>query len=83
MEEKKKPLIKLININNIIKNIGMEKLLIIAICGVVLVMFPSPDKKIKSSKQTEIMKRAGSQNIEISGDDYCERARKKIRESYF
>ena len=78
MEEKKKPLIKLININNIIKNIGMEKLLIIAICGVVLVMFPSPDKKIKSSKQTEIMKRSGSQNIEISGDDYCERLEKRL-----
>lgn len=78
LDEKKKPVIKSININNIIKNIGIEKLLIIAICGVVLVMLPSPDKKIKSSKQTEITKSVGSQNIEISGDDYCERLEKRL-----
>ncbi|MDD6294332.1 MAG: hypothetical protein PUA71_11035 [Eubacteriales bacterium] len=80
MEEKKKSLIKTININKIIKNIGMEKLLIIAICGVVLVMLPSPDKKLKSSKQTETTNSSGSQNIEISGDDYCEKLEKRLED---
>ena len=58
----------------------MEKLLIIAICGVVLVMLPSPDKKLKSSKQTETTKSSGSQNIEISGDDYCEKLEKRLED---
>lgn len=80
LEEKKKSLIKTININKIIKNIGMEKLLIIAICGVVLVMLPSPDKKLKSSKQTETTNSSGSQNIEISGDDYCEKLEKRLED---
>ncbi len=80
LEEKKKSVIKTININKIIKNIGMEKLLIIAICGVVLVMLPSPDKKLKSSKQTETTKSSGSQNIEISGDDYCEKLEKRLED---
>ncbi|MCI5603132.1 MAG: hypothetical protein SOV90_00930 [Lachnospiraceae bacterium] len=80
MEEKKKSLIKTININKIIKNIGMEKLLIIAICGVVLVMLPSPDKKLKSSRQTETTNSSGSQNIEISGDDYCEKLEKRLED---
>lgn len=80
LEEKKKSLIKTININKIIKNIGMEKLLIIAICGVVLVMLPSPDKKLKSSRQTETTNSSGSQNIEISGDDYCEKLEKRLED---
>ena len=80
LEEKKKSVIKTININKIIKNIGMEKLLIIAICGVVLVMLPSPDKKLKSSKQMETTKSSGSQNIEISGDDYCEKLEKRLED---
>lgn len=80
LEEKKKSLIKTININKIIKNIGMEKLLIIAICGVVLVMLPSPDKKLKSSRQTETTNSSDSQNIEISGDDYCEKLEKRLED---
>ena len=77
MEEKDKK-IKNIDVKNIIKNIGMDKLLIIAICGVVLVMLPTGSKSknksnsvVKEEKETESI-------IEISEDEYCNNLEKRL-----
>lgn len=62
---------KSIDIKNIIKNIGMDKLLIIAICGVVLVMLPTESKSKNKSSNKITQEEKSESIIEISEDEYC------------
>lgn len=62
---------KTIDIKNIIKNIGMDKLLIIAICGVVLVMLPTESKSKNKSSNKITQEEKSESIIEISEDEYC------------
>lgn len=79
MEEKDKK-VKSIDIKKCIQNIGIDKLIIIAICGVVLVMLPSGSKS--NSKNTSIVnKNETSENIiELSGEKYCEQLEKRLED---
>lgn len=66
------------NINNVIKNIGMEKLLIIAICGVILIMLPSNGKKNVNKEEKETEEK--SKSIEMSNDEYCDKLEKRLED---
>lgn len=72
---------KIIDINNIIKNIGMEKLLIIAICGVVLVILSVPgDKKKKESSGTKQVQNSEEKQIGMTTDEYCTKLEERLKE---
>jgi stage III sporulation protein AG len=72
--------LKSIDLKKIINNIGIDKLLIIAICGVILVMLPSGSKsKEKSSSGTSYRENENVENIiELTEDEYCEKLEKRL-----
>lgn len=73
--------IKKVEIKNIIRNIGFDKLLIIALCGVVLIILsiPSSDKGNKREVTDKSIK-TGSEDssISMSGEDYCEKLENRL-----
>lgn len=69
---------KSIDIKNIIKNIGMDKLLIIAICGVVLVMLPTGSKSKNKAGSTVKQEKAADNIIEVSEDEYCKNLENRL-----
>lgn len=72
---------KIVDIGNIIRNIGMEKLLIIAICGVVLVILSVPgDNKKKESSNTKSVQDSEEKQIGMSTDEYCSKLEERLQE---
>lgn len=78
-ENKNKSKIKTINLAGIVKNIGIDKLLIIAICGVVLIMLPASGNKKKNVINNDSNKII-EKSIEITGDEYCEKLEMRLEE---
>lgn len=64
---------------DLIKNIGIDKLLIIAICGVVLIMFSIPSGK-QSKTNSKSTSKSSNQTIAISNDDYTQKLENKLTE---
>lgn len=72
---------KIIDISNIIRNVGMEKLLIIAICGVVLVILSVPaNKNTKESSNAKPVQSSGEKQIDMSADEYCSKMEERLKE---
>lgn len=72
---------KIVDIGNIIRNIGMEKLLIIAICGVVLVILSVPgENKNKENKSMKSVQDSQENQIDLSTDEYCSKLEDRLRE---
>lgn len=72
---------KVFDISSIIRNIGMEKLLIIAICGVVLVILSVPTGKNKK-EGSSVKSTQGSEEkqIGVSTDEYCSKLEERLKE---
>lgn len=64
---------------DMIKNIGIDKLLIIAICGVVLVMFSIPTGKSKKTNSKSSVS-STNQTISITNDDYTKKLESKLED---
>lgn len=78
-ENKNKSKIKTINLAGIVKNIGIDKLLIIVICGVVLIMLPASENKKKNVINNDSNKII-EKSIKITGDEYCEKLEMRLEE---
>ena len=68
-----------LNINKIINDIGISKLLIIAACGVVLVMLPdnSGNKKINDNIKNDSRQDYSSEVV--STEEYCRKMEEKLK----
>lgn len=72
---------KIFDLNSIIRNIGMEKMLIIAICGVVLVILSVPtDKNKKTDKSANNIQSSEDKQIGMTTDEYCSKLEERLKE---
>lgn len=70
---------KVIDLNQIIKNIGMEKLLIIAVCGVVLVILSIPTDKKSGKTDANTTLETTKNEISLSSDEYCAKLEERLK----
>lgn len=68
-----------ININKIIKEIGISKIFIIAICGIVLIMFPDGKKSKENNNISNNNTNTEYSKEEISNDEYCRKTEEKLK----
>ena len=64
-------------VKKLIQNIGMDKLLILALCGILLIIIsiPAGEKKKTTKKTSESAK---EEVVTISYDDYCTRLENRV-----
>ena len=65
-----------------IRNIGIDKLLIIAACGVILIIlsFPTDEKKTSTTTNDSAGDNHVQMSLELSNDEYCEQLEKRLEE---
>lgn len=80
-KDKKEKQVKSIHLKDYIKNIGIDKLLIIAICGVVLVMLPTENKTKSKNSSVVKQKETSEKIIELSQEEYCEKLESRLEET--
>lgn len=69
-----------INFKKIIQNVGFDKLLMIAICGVVLIILSVPSGKKSTVEKNDETKEQTVIQTSMSSDDYCMQLEKRVEE---